>query len=262
MADQPKPGALHRAAQRLLRPARPRLRCRRPCRLTPSNRRVRTRTHGGVGGAEPRGSPLSRLRYGPSDDSALAPASELVVAGRIRPATENTGRMTERFSTCGRSSGARHRPGPRPAADDGPLTRERHRLACGSPSRAPGRRPGEVTLGFTDRCPAPDGDSDRRRTTRSGSGRSPGSARPAYGQIGTGRNSRRQAKGIDPGASCETRDRPSFPWRRRRGEGRSAGGMQRSQDGSDRAREAGDTGVHGACLPVINRVIGCLTGYR
>ena len=29
--------------------------------MTPSNRRVRTRTHGGVGGEEPRGSPLSRL---------------------------------------------------------------------------------------------------------------------------------------------------------------------------------------------------------
>ena len=42
----------------------------RPCRLTPSNRRVRTRTHGGVGGEEPRGSPLSRLRYGPAGDSA------------------------------------------------------------------------------------------------------------------------------------------------------------------------------------------------
>ena len=42
-----------------------------------------------------------------------------------------------------------------------------------------------------------------------------------------------------------------FPCRRRRGEGRSAGGMQRSQDGSDRARESGDTGVHGACLPVM-----------
>ena len=40
-----------------------------PCRLTPSNRRVRTRTHGGVGGEEPRGSPLSRLRYGPAGDS-------------------------------------------------------------------------------------------------------------------------------------------------------------------------------------------------
>ena len=42
-----------------------------------------------------------------------------------------------------------------------------------------------------------------------------------------------------------------FPCRRRRGEGRSAAGMQRSQDGSDRAREAGDTGVHGACLLVM-----------
>ena len=41
-----------------------------PCRLTPSNRRVRTRTHGGVGGDEPRSSPLSRLRYGPAGDSA------------------------------------------------------------------------------------------------------------------------------------------------------------------------------------------------
>ena len=30
-------------------------------RLNPSNRRVRTRMHGGVGGAGPRGSPLSRL---------------------------------------------------------------------------------------------------------------------------------------------------------------------------------------------------------
>ena len=37
---------------------------------TPSNRRVRTRTHGGVGGEEPRGSPLSRLRYGSAGDSA------------------------------------------------------------------------------------------------------------------------------------------------------------------------------------------------
>ena len=66
VAGQSQPGALHRAAQRFLRPARPRIRRRRPCRLTPSNRRVRTRTHGGVGGEEPRGSPLSRLRYGPA----------------------------------------------------------------------------------------------------------------------------------------------------------------------------------------------------
>ena len=59
--------------------ARPRIRRRRPCRLTPSNRRVRTRTHGGVGGEEPRGSPLSRLRYGPAGDSA--PRLRLKAAG-------------------------------------------------------------------------------------------------------------------------------------------------------------------------------------
>ena len=44
-----------------------------------------------------------------------------------------------------------------PEADDRTLTRERHRLARGSPSRPPGRRPGGVTLGFSDRCPPPDG---------------------------------------------------------------------------------------------------------
>src|SRR6266446_6077365 len=32
-----------------------------PTVLNPSNRRIRTRTYGGVGGEEPRGSPLSRL---------------------------------------------------------------------------------------------------------------------------------------------------------------------------------------------------------
>ena len=79
VAGQSQPGALHRAAQRFLRPARPRIRRRRPCRLTPSNRRVRTRTHGGVGGEEPRGSPLSRFRYGPADDSA--PRLRLKAAG-------------------------------------------------------------------------------------------------------------------------------------------------------------------------------------
>ena len=42
------------------------------------------------------------------------------------------------------------------------VTRERHRLACGSPSRAPGRRPGGVTLGFSDRCPV-SGARRRRR---------------------------------------------------------------------------------------------------
>ena len=42
----------------------------RPAAGLRRNRRVRTRTHGGVGGEEPRGSPLSRLRYGPAGDSA------------------------------------------------------------------------------------------------------------------------------------------------------------------------------------------------
>ena len=56
--------------------------------------------------------------------------------------------------------GSSRRPAPRPTTDDGTLTRERHRLACGSPSRAPGRRPGGVTLRFSDRCPVPDGDGD------------------------------------------------------------------------------------------------------
>ena len=50
-----------------------------------------------------------------------------------------------------------------PEADDRTLTRERHRLACGSPSRPPGRRPGGVTLGFSDRYPPPDGAGDLRR---------------------------------------------------------------------------------------------------
>ena len=58
--------------------------------------------------------------------------------------------------------GSSRRPAPRPTTDDGTLTRERHRLACGSPSRAPGRRPGGVTLRFRDRCPVPDGDGDLR----------------------------------------------------------------------------------------------------
>ena len=82
LAGQPQPGALYRAAQRLLRPARPRIRCRRSCRLTPSNRRVRTRTHGGVGGAEPRGSPLSRLRYGPPGDCRGRPCGNPLRASR------------------------------------------------------------------------------------------------------------------------------------------------------------------------------------
>ncbi len=53
-----------RATQCLPRTGRPRLPARPARSLKPSNRRVRTRMHGGVGGAEPRGSPLSRSRCG------------------------------------------------------------------------------------------------------------------------------------------------------------------------------------------------------
>ena len=49
---------------------------------TPSNRRVRPRTHGGVGGEEPRGSPLSRLRSGPSDDCRGRPCGKPLRASR------------------------------------------------------------------------------------------------------------------------------------------------------------------------------------
>src|SRR5713101_4595940 len=38
-----------------------------PRLLNPPNRRIRTRTYGGVGGAESRGSPLSRFRSKPSE---------------------------------------------------------------------------------------------------------------------------------------------------------------------------------------------------
>src|SRR5882762_2705478 len=48
--------------------------------LNPANRRIRTRTYGGLGGEEPRGSPLSRLRL--EQDYFLRPA-----AARIRSAT-------------------------------------------------------------------------------------------------------------------------------------------------------------------------------
>ena len=48
---------------------------------TPSNRRVRTRTHGGVGGEEPRGSPLSRLRYGPAPSGGGGDGAQAGEAG-------------------------------------------------------------------------------------------------------------------------------------------------------------------------------------
>ena len=97
---------------------------------------------------------------------AAAPRlSGLPRAGSVRP-----GRSPAREACAWRRpKGRADRPGPRSTADDGTLTRERHRLACGSPSRAPGRRPGGVTLGFSDRCPVPDGDGDLRfRTARGG----------------------------------------------------------------------------------------------
>ena len=97
---------------------------------------------------------------------AAAPRlSGLPRGGSVRP-----GRWPAREACAWRRpKGRADRPGPRSTADDGTLTRERHRLACGSPSRAPGRRPGGVTLGFSDRCPVPDGDGDIRfRTARGG----------------------------------------------------------------------------------------------
>ena len=68
LADRRQPGAQHRPVQRPLRRARPAFPGpNRP--LNPPNRRIRTRMHGGVGGEEPRGSPLSRFnpREGCSD---------------------------------------------------------------------------------------------------------------------------------------------------------------------------------------------------
>ena len=97
--------------------------------------------------------------------TAVPRLSGLPRGGSVRP-----GRWPAREACAWRRpTGRADRPGPRSTADDGTLTRERHRLACGSPSRAPGRRPGGVTLGFSDRCPVPDGDGDIRfRTARGG----------------------------------------------------------------------------------------------
>ena len=67
--------------------------------LTPSNRRVRTRTHGGVGGAEPRGSPLSRFRCGPPGDSRDRPC------GKPLRASQKAGpRSTETIAAPGSRS--------------------------------------------------------------------------------------------------------------------------------------------------------------
>ena len=78
---------------------------------TPSNRRVRPRTHGGVGGEEPRGSPLSRLRYGPAGDAPSVPrlrwqlwALRAGLDGASRPATTPHGtRQTAGFRMARRT---------------------------------------------------------------------------------------------------------------------------------------------------------------
>ena len=108
------------------------------------------------GGGRRTSRPLPRCR---------APVVRSPRGGSVRPGR----RPAQEACAWRRPTGRADRPGPRSTADDGTLTRERHRLACGSPSRAPGRRPGGVTLGFSDRCPVPDGDGDIRfRTARGG----------------------------------------------------------------------------------------------
>ena len=106
-----------------------------------------------------------RRAHFPPAATPLRPGVRSPRGGSVRP-----GRRPAREACAWRRpTGRADRPGPRSTADDGTLTRERHRLACGSPSRAPGRRPGGVTLGFSDRCPVPDGDGDIRfRTARGG----------------------------------------------------------------------------------------------
>ena len=85
-----------------------------------------------------------------------------------------------------------------PEADDRTLTRERHRLACGSPSRPPGRRPGGVTLGFSDRV--------RRRTVLATFGGVPSARSWRYVRRGPGPTDRRQGPASQ--SSRRDRDRP------------------------------------------------------
>src|SRR5471030_149680 len=51
-----------------------------PGRVTNPNRRVRTRTHGGVGGVGPRGLPLSRLSACRCDEQSVAGAQRTLSA--------------------------------------------------------------------------------------------------------------------------------------------------------------------------------------
>ena len=104
--------------------------------------------------------------------------------------------------------GSSRRPAPRPTTDDGTLTRERHRLACGSPSRAPGRRPGGVTLRFSDRCLVHDGDGDLRfRAAPWWSTRSSAWRAPAW----TGQLTRRGPVHFPPTATPPCPGCPVFP---------------------------------------------------
>ena len=113
-----------------------------------------------------------------------------------------------RFPAWRRPTGRADRPGPRSTADDGTLTRERHRLACGSPSRAPGRRPGGVTLGFSDRCLVHDGDGDLRfRAAPWWSTRSSAWRAPAW----TGQLTRRGPVHFPPTATPPCPGCPVFP---------------------------------------------------
>ena len=110
---------------------------------TPSNRRVRTRTHGGVGGEEPRGSPLSRLRYGPAGDSA--PRLRLKAAGERRAATSDAmlDRLIRAFLVLGSVSVACAStwPGAFPAADPRrPVGRRVARGHLCAPGHSPGFR--------------------------------------------------------------------------------------------------------------------------
>ena len=136
--------------------------------------------------------------------AAVPRLSGLPRGGSVRP-----GRWPAREACAWRRpTGRADRPDPRSTADDGTLTRERHRLACGSPSRAPGRRPGGVTLRFSDRCLVHDGDGDLRfRAAPWWSTRSSAWRAPAW----TGQLTRRGPVHFPPTATPPCPGCPVFP---------------------------------------------------
>ena len=118
LAAQQQPRAYHRLANRLLRVARLGFRRGTASPHNPPNRRIRTRTYGGVGGAESRGSPLSHgLFLCRTGFSVVAGAScstsrlgeakptTLVIAGLV-PATPDN-----RARPCHHDRGCRDGPG-------------------------------------------------------------------------------------------------------------------------------------------------------